>query len=142
MEDIHATQFGKMYREPSAPTQAPTSVMFWRNSRKLKPPTPLFLDLREINGQLPDAFWEQGGLLLGEYAMHSFGESPKDAVESHLSRILQDDPPRKYYLSKTACLGILRRAEARGKELPPQLRDALILQAGLAPSDSTDTTET
>ena len=55
---------------------------------------------------------------------------------------LQDDPPRKYYLSKTACLGILRRAEARGKELPPQLRDALILQAGLAPSDSTDTTET
>ena len=39
-------------------------------------------------------------------------------------------------------LGILRRAEARGKELPPQLRDALILQAGLAPSDSTDTTET
>lgn len=47
-----------------------------------------------------------------------------------------------YYLSKTACLGILRRAEARGKELPPQLRDALILQAGLAPSDSTDTTET
>jgi len=43
---------------------------------------------------------------------------------------------------QTACLGILRRAEARGKELPPQLRDALILQAGLAPSDSTDTTET
>ena len=70
------------------------------------------------------------------------GESPSVAVVSSLSQILQDDPPRKYYLSKTACLGILRRAEARGKELPPQLRDALILQAGLAPSDSTDTTET
>lgn len=38
----------------------------------------------------------------------------------------------RYYLSKTACLGILRRAEARGKELPPQLRDALMIQAGLA----------
>ena len=74
--------------------------------------------------------------------MLNSGVSPSVARESALSQILQDDPPRKYYLSKTACLGILRRAEARGKELPPQLRDALILQAGLAPSDSTDTTET
>ncbi len=68
--------------------------------------------------------------------MLNSGVSPSVARESSLSQILQDDPPRKYYLSKTACLGILRRAEARGKELPPQLRDALILQAGLAPSDS------
>jgi len=29
-------------------------------------------------------------------------------------------------------LGILRRAEARGKELPPQLKEALMIQAGLA----------
>ena len=116
MEDIHATQFGKMYREPSAPTQAPTSVMSWSNSRKLKHPTPLFLDLREINGQLPDAFWEQGGLLLGEYAMHSFGESPKDAVESHLSQILQDAPPQKYCLSQK---------EQQGKKLPAPVEEAL-----------------
>ena len=74
--------------------------------------------------------------------LESHGEFPNEENASTLSQILQDDPPRKYYLSKTACLGILRRAEARGKELPPQLRDALILQAGLAPSDSTDTTET
>ncbi len=40
--------------------------------------------------------------------------------------------PEKYYLSRTACLGILRRAKERGKELPIQLKAALMAQAGLA----------
>jgi DNA (cytosine-5)-methyltransferase 1 len=50
-----------------------------------------------------------------------------------LSQILQDFPPRKYYLSRKACQGILRRARERGKELPPQLKTALLAQAGLTP---------
>jgi hypothetical protein len=33
--------------------------------------------------------------------------------------------PGKYYLSAKACEGILRRAERRGKELPPMLKEAL-----------------
>jgi DNA (cytosine-5)-methyltransferase 1 len=33
--------------------------------------------------------------------------------------------PEKYYLSATACRGILRRAEKRGKVLPPLLDIAL-----------------
>ena len=37
--------------------------------------------------------------------------------------------PQKYYLSPTACQGILRRAESRGKALPPMLKDALERQA-------------
>ena len=37
--------------------------------------------------------------------------------------------PEKYYLSPKACLGILRRASARGKELPEILRVALERQA-------------
>ena len=53
------------------------------------------------------------------------GESPKDAVESTLSQILQANVPERYYLSKTACEGILRRAERRGKELPAMLKEAL-----------------
>ena len=48
-----------------------------------------------------------------------------------MSQILEDAPPPKYYLSRKACLGILRRAEERGKSLPPQLKEALELQAGL-----------
>jgi hypothetical protein len=63
--------------------------------------------------------------------MLNSGESPKDAVVSSLSQILEATPHPKYYLSKTACLGILRRAEARGKELPPQLKEALMIQAVL-----------
>jgi DNA (cytosine-5)-methyltransferase 1 len=49
-----------------------------------------------------------------------------------LSRILQAEVPQRYYLSKTACLGILRRAEERGKELPFQLKAALEVQAGIS----------
>ena len=48
-----------------------------------------------------------------------------------LSDILEQSGniPQKYYLSPTACLGILRRAESRGKALPPMLKDALERQA-------------
>ena len=39
--------------------------------------------------------------------------------------------PKKYYLTQTACLGILHRALRRGKELPFRLKLALELQSGL-----------
>ena len=94
-----------------------------------KTQTPLFLNLMTENGQTPDASWEMGGALLGEYLMHSFGESPKEGVESHLSQILVDDPPLESYLSGKACGGILRRSKERGKELPEILRMALENQA-------------
>lgn len=67
--------------------------------------------------------------MLGEYSMHSFGESPSVAVESHLWQILEENPHPKYYLSARACQGILRRAEKRQKELPEVLRNALIRQS-------------
>ena len=55
-------------------------------------------------------------------------EYPKDVVESTLSDILLEigDVPPKYYLSQRACAGILRRAEQRGRELPPLLKEALL----------------
>ena len=46
-----------------------------------------------------------------------------------MSQILQAGVPERYYLSPKACLGILRRASARGKELPAILRKALERQA-------------
>ena len=49
-----------------------------------------------------------------------------------LSEILQADAPDGYCLSPRACRGILRRASARGKELPTILRMALEQQAGSA----------
>ena len=33
--------------------------------------------------------------------------------------------PERYFLSPAACAGILRRAEARGKEMHPDLKAAL-----------------
>jgi hypothetical protein len=66
-------------------------------------------------------------------------EYPKDGVGSSLSDILETgDVPRRYFLSATACLGILRRAEKRGKELPGQLRVALESVAGPIPLTETE----
>jgi len=62
---------------------------------------------------------------LGECWMPNIGESPSVGVESSLSQILEVDVPAKYFLSPKACQGILRRAEKRGKELPPMLEMAL-----------------
>ena len=79
----------------------------------------------EKDGLQADASWETTGVLLGEYSMHSFGESPKEGVESHLSQILEVNPHQKYCLSAKACQGILTRASRRGKQLPEMLRIAL-----------------
>lgn len=70
-------------------------------------------------------FWETVGALPGGSTTLNTGECPSVARESTLSQILQTNAPRKYYLSAKACAGILRRAEKRGKELPPMLREAL-----------------
>ena len=59
------------------------------------------------------------------------GPAPREPIQSSLSEILESDPDAGYYLSVRACRGILRRAKERGKELPPQLKAALMAQAGL-----------
>lgn len=59
-----------------------------------------------------------------------FWECPSVENASHLSQILEASPHPKYSLSAKACLGIVRRAERRGKELPPLLKTALLNQAG------------
>lgn len=74
--------------------------------------------------------WEENGALLGAFSMLSFGECPSVENASHLSQILEASPHPKYSLSAKACLGIVRRAERRGKELPPLLKTALLNQAG------------
>ena len=50
-----------------------------------------------------------------------------------MSQILLDTVPSRYYLSRKACLGILKRTEKRKKPLPPELETALLLQAGVLP---------
>ena len=127
------TSFGKMCREPSVPHRVRTSVRSSRKLSALRTVPVMCLDLTPGAGNLLGLpYWEIGSVWLGESWTLNTGESPSVAVVSSLSQILEDAPHPKYYLSKTACLGILRRAEARGKELPEQLRKALIIQAELA----------
>ena len=78
----------------------------------------------------PGLLWEKDSLSLGGYWTLNFGVSPKEEIASSLSQILEDTVPEKYYLSPTACGGIIRRSEKRGKELPAILKQALLMQAG------------
>jgi hypothetical protein len=58
--------------------------------------------------------------------MRNISEWPSAAVVCSLSDTLETgDVPQRFYLSATACRGILRRAERRGKELPQSLAQAL-----------------
>lgn len=104
-----------------------------KRSSKLKNHTFMLLDLRPGAGNMLGAYWEYDPPWLGSFGTLNTSECPKDAVECSLWQILQATAPSRYSLSQTACLGILRRAECRGKSLPPLLEAALRMQAGLDP---------
>ena len=116
--------------------RAKTSESFWRRSSALNAIPFQSLDLTPGAGNLLGEFyWELISPWRGGASTLNTGVSPRDAKGSSLSQILQADPPLKYYLSPKACLGILRRAFERGKELPKKLERALKIQAGLMRPD-------
>ena len=120
--------------------RAKTSESFWRRSSALTAIPFQSLDLTPGAGNLLGEFyWELISPWRGGASTLNTGVSPRDAKESSLSQILQADPPLKYYLSPKACLGILRRAFERGKELPKKLERALKIQAGLMRPDGQPT---
>jgi hypothetical protein len=133
-----------MCPEPS-PAERPTaktSGSYSKKSAELLIVPCQCLDLTPGNGNLlGESYWELNSAWLGEFLTLNTGPAPPNgAAGSTLSLILEAEPHRKYYLSSTACLGILRRARERGKILPPILEMALIYQAGLLPSQPTSVT--
>ena len=124
---------GKMCPESTAAEQRParTSARSSRRSFGSKNHTLMLLDLRPGAGNMLGPYWEYDPAWLGRSGRLNTSACPKGGVESSLSQILQASVPSKYYLSRAACRGILRRAEERGKSLPPQLELALKLQAGI-----------
>lgn len=67
----------------------------------------------------------QPALSRGESSMLNTSELPNDAVGCLLWQVLDREVSPRYSLSAKACAGILRRAEARKKTLPPTLKVAL-----------------
>ena len=133
---------GRMFPEPSpaAHQKARTSGVSSRKSSELKSVVFQSLDLTPGAGNLlGESYWELISPWRGDALMLNTGVSPREEKESSLSQILQDDPPDKYYLTRKACLGILRRASERGKELPEKLKRALEIQAGLIQPDGKPT---
>lgn len=125
-----------MFQEPSPaePQKERISGSSSRRSSELKSVVFQSLDLTPGAGNLLGEFyWELISPWRGDALTLNTGVSPREEKESSLSQILQDDPPDKYYLTRKACLGILRRAFERGKELPRKLNQALEIQSGVAP---------
>jgi hypothetical protein len=115
---------------------AKTSGPSWRKLSELKYQAYMSLDLTPgVGNLLGESYWEILSPWRGDASMLNTGVSPREEKESSLSQILEPTPLKKYYLTQTACLGILRRARERGKELPPQLKAALEIQAGVTPPD-------
>lgn len=125
---------GRMSQAASAQARRTGRIsgLSWRQLLDYIAPDYQFLDLSADAGNLlGQSEWTIRSALHGGCWLRNSGPSPRDAIESFLSQILQAHPPKKYYLTTAACLGILRRAEERGKPLPKALDTALRIQAGL-----------
>lgn len=120
MVNIQLSLFGRTY-----------PVLFHQQTERILEPClkksqrPVFQCLQVASGQPQE--WLEGERLtqLGECLTLNFGEYPNVERESTLSEILEDNVPEKYSLSPKACLGILRRAKAKGRKLPENLRVTL-----------------
>ena len=133
MANIQDSLWGKMSPDYSAPQTEKTSAQSSKKSAKSK--------MTAVSVPRPPERWTKAGEIVGEdfsvawRALDAqYWESPSEEQECTLSQILQDSVHPIYYLSAKACLGILRRASERGKELPAVLKKALEQQAGLTQS--------
>ena len=92
---------------------------------KIVEPTATMPTVPEAGWSYADCFVGDGWSLAYRVFDAQYWGVPNVVVESTLSSILEVNAPKKYYLSARACMGILRRAEHRGKELPRMLKEAL-----------------
>ena len=124
-----------MFREPfqAEPRKARISGSSSKNSSELISIPFMSLDLTPGAGNLLDEFyWELLSPWRGESLILNTGPAPHSgAAGSTLWSILEAQPHPRYFLTRKACQGIIRRASERGKPLPPQLQQALEIQAGM-----------
>lgn len=126
---------GKMYQAYSVQTGGvisqdyypclPDATLECPNKGLVQPD--LFAMLDETASEWHGECWT---LNLPEFPDVSRSPFLNEDVVCSLSDILEiGDVPQRYYLSRSACLGLLRRAEKRGKRLPSLLEAVLKMQA-------------
>ena len=94
-QDTYAGKMSLEYSPPENP-RAKTSASSWRKSSELSAINYQFLDLTLGAGNLlGESYWETLSPYVGESLTLNTGASPKDAVESFLSQILEDSPPSR-----------------------------------------------
>lgn len=110
--------FGKMLLESLTPKTTPLDA-FWEHLQgKIAS-----YSQQGKNGQTLVVCLDHKEQSRGESSTPNISEWPNDADVCLLSQVLEKDSiQQKYYLSSTACAGILRRAEVRGKKLPEATR--------------------
>src|SRR5690606_24386037 len=112
----------RMSRDGSAPKTTPSDVSLLDLWAQIPPSS---VHRNEDGGRtrvwLMDPKEEQSGA----FRTLNFTAWPNDAAVSSLSQTLETGPiPQRFFLCRKACVGIRRRAEERGKELPPMLHRA------------------
>ena len=130
--DIFAAQdssSGKTCQAHSAQTKVETLLAWlvkWQDSASLYPKTA---------GEPKAWRWVRTDLSNGACLTRSGSEWRSGGVACSLSSTLETGPiDSRFFLSRTASEGILRRAERRGKTLPEALEMALRAAAGLRKS--------
>lgn len=138
LEDLPLFACGKT--SPESSTQATThSDVFWEDW----PEAAVRCNLQTPNGGGRTLVMcaDPNGESRGDASMPNISVWPNDASVCSLSRVLETGSvPSRFFLSSKACSGILRRAEKRGKELPPALHAALTGVAGLTQVSTSPTT--
>ena len=143
LEGPHASHFQSPVKEAASTTHADSSCSpFWNWLQSSIPAMSCGktfraacrpVNLKDLTSDPSFKGWSNAG-------MASHGESwTHNTLEFHsgangysvvpsvtLSQVLETGKlPQRFYLSPKACLGILRRASKRGKDLPPMLKTAL-----------------
>ena len=127
MANTQSSQSGKTCQVRRVQRLGVTFKPCLRRSQKAK-----FQCLDLESGRTPEWYEAEELISLGASTTVNISEQHSGAGACFLSRILEENAPEKYCLSPKACAGILRRAERRGKDLPPLLKTALMQQAGLS----------
>ena len=112
---------GKTYQESLAPRTTPLVASLLGSRVKIAP-----WNRQGENGRTLVMCLDPKEQSRGEFLMPNISAWPNDASVCSLSQVLETTSiPQRFFLSSTACAGILRRADKRGKQLPPALEQAL-----------------